>query len=525
MPALTGPALPIDLLQRLASAAEMRRMDRHAIDTVGLPARVLMENAGQHVALRVAACLRAAERPGPVVVCCGKGNNGGDGYVTARLLSNQGFNVSVVRLGPPKGEDAEANAAAWDPFGNMLDWEDNREVAAAWLSDAVAIVDAIFGTGLQRPVEGQAAEMIAQVNASPAPVKVAVDVPSGIDSDTGQVQGTAVVCTHTVSFQVGKPGCYQYPGAAHAGAVEVAPISVPVSWEAGSPATYRLTEAFAARMLPQRPPQGHKGTFGHLLAVCGSAGMGGAALMAGMGALKTGAGLVTVAVPRALRDGFLAAAPELMTLTPPDGGEAWFEENHAGFVLGEAAGRTAAVLGCGVGRHEGTGAFVRRMVAELENPLVVDADGLFHLTPDDLQGRAGPTIVTPHPGELARLSGIRKQDEAADRVGVARRLAEAWRVVLVLKGAATVIASPGGDVFLNPTGDSGLASGGTGDVLTGIIGGLLAQGLPALRAALLGVFLHGLARDVQRESTAAAYFTARDVIAGINPALQRLERC
>jgi NAD(P)H-hydrate epimerase len=517
--------LPWHLLQRLAGTGEMRAMDAHAIETLGLPGRLLMENAAHAVALRVDALLEAHEAAGPVVVCCGAGNNGGDGYAAARLLVNRGRPVTVLRLGAPRGADAAANAEAWAHFGPAVDAEAEPGRAAEALHGAAAIVDALFGTGLERAVQGAAARLIDAMNAAAArsgcPV-VAVDIPSGVHGDTGQVLGTAVRCTHTVTFQVGKPGCYQFPGAAHAGTVEVAPISIPPRWPDGAAGTWRLGAEFAAALLPPRPADGHKGTFGHLLTVCGSAGMAGAALLASVAGLKVGAGLVTAAVPRTLRDRFLTAAPELMTLAADDGPEGWHAAAHADGLLAAAAARDAVVLGCGLGRREETGALAQRLVREVERPLLIDADGLFALRPEHLRARPGPTVITPHPGELERLAGLPRAELAAQRLGVARRLAAEWGVVLVLKGAATVVAEPGGQAFLNATGDAGLASGGTGDVLSGIVGGLLAQGLEALPAALLGVYLHGLARDCQREAVTSAYFTAGDLIAGINPALQRL---
>jgi ADP-dependent NAD(P)H-hydrate dehydratase / NAD(P)H-hydrate epimerase len=517
------PDLPRHLLQRLASAEEMRQMDAHAIEALGLPGRVLMENAARAVADRVAALL--ADAPGPVVVCCGAGNNGGDGYAAARLLANRGLPVTVLRAGEPAGGDALANAQAWAHFGETVDAAAQPERARALLGAAAAIVDALFGTGLSRAVSGAPAALIDAVNAaaaeSGAPV-VAVDLPSGVNSDTGQVLGRAVRCTHTVTFQALKPGCCQFPGAGLAGALELAAVSIPPRWPAGAAAAWRLEQAFAAALLPARPAEGHKGTFGHLLTVCGSSGMGGAALMASIAGLKVGTGLVTAGVPRALRDRFLTAAPELMTLAAEDGPEGHFAPAHAPALLEAAAERSAVVLGCGVGRREETGAFVQRLLADVRQPLLVDADGLYHLQPRQLKARKGPTVITPHPGELARLAGLEREAVGADRLGVTRRLAAEWNVVLVLKGAGTVIADPSGEAFVNPTGDAGLASGGTGDVLSGIVGGLLAQGLAPLPAALLGVYLHGLARDCQRERVTSAYFTAADLIAGINPALQRL---
>ena len=530
-----GGALPVALLQRLATAAEMREMDRHAIDDLALPGRVLMENAARAVADCVDRLMAGPGKGmvgngtvgngtvgnGTVVVCCGSGNNGGDGYAVARLLKNRGRDVVVLDFNEPVGGDARANRVAWIHFGEIYNLGTDPKEARKFLDDAAVVVDALLGTGVSRPVEGAYGEWIEWINASPSPIKVAVDLPSGVHTDTGAVQGVAVACTHTVTLQVGKPGCYQWPGAGYAGQVEVADISIPPQWGDDAAPTYRITEAFARALLPPRRPDGHKGSFGHLLAVCGSVGMGGAALLAGKAGLKTGAGLVTVAVPRVLRDRFLASAPELMTLAADEGDAEAFAPEHVPIVLEAAAARTVVVLGCGLGRREGSGQFVREIVAKVEKPLLIDADGLFPLTGDDLAARSHPTVITPHPGELARLAGISVSELSTDRIGQARRLAEAWGVVLVLKGAGTVVAEPSGVVVLQPFADDGLASGGTGDVLSGMIGGLLAQGMAPFAAALLGTYLHGRSREERRDLT-GAYFSATDLITGIDPALRAL---
>ncbi len=537
MPISPPNPYPFHRAHRLATAAEMRAMDAHAIDQLGLPGRVLMENAAQHVAQRVLE--RLAERfgqssvdepdgfSGSIVVVCGRGNNGGDGYAVARLLADRGLPVTAISAGQPAGADALANAEAWERFGITLDWEADGPKAVAALNTAAALVDALFGTGLTRTVEASAAALIDALNAAAAaggaPV-IAVDVPSGVDSDTGQVLGCAVQCTDTVSFQAAKPGCFQHPGAALAGRVEVAPISIPRPWPRESAPTYLRDESLVATLLPQRPAAGHKGTFGHVLTLCGSSGMGGAALLASRGALAVGAGLVTAGVPAILLDRFVPHAPELMTLSAPGGGDAAFEATHAPFMLAQAQERTACVLGCGLGRQEETGAFVREIVAGLERPLLVDADGLYHLKSEHLRARPAPTVLTPHPGELARLSGTPRKELSADRVAHTRRLAAEFNAVLVLKGAASVIAAPDGSAFINPTGDSGLAGAGSGDVLSGIIGGLLAQGLAALPAALAGVYLHGMARDLMAAEISAAAFTASDLFAGLNRALLHFEQ-
>ena len=522
MPASSAADLPLSLLQRLCTSAEMRRWEANAIEQLGIPGRELMENAARTVARHVLALLRDNSAAGPVAVCCGSGNNGGDGYAVARLLKNDGVDAAVIRAGIPTGADALGNMEDWNGLGVTVDYGAQRDEASTLLGRAGVIVDALFGTGLNRPVEGEAADLIADINAAPAPLKIAVDVPSGINSDTGAVMGHGARCTHTVTFQVGKVGCRQYPGAAHAGTVWVEDISVPVSWTAEDPAIYLLNLPFARALLPHRPPDGHKGSFGHLLAVCGSAGMGGAALLAGLAGLKAGTGLVTLGVPRCLRDAFLGPAPELMTLSPDDGDALAFADEHAALYLEAARTRSAVVLGCGLGQAPQTQAFVGRLVEGVQAPLLIDADGLNALRPSDIAQRKFPTVLTPHPGELARLAGLDSEGLAADRVGIARRLAGEWGVILLLKGAGTVVAAPTGEVFINTSGDEAMATAGAGDVLSGIIGGLLAQRMAPLAATLLGVFLHGLARDCQREEVAGAYFSAGDLIRGLNRAFLEL---
>lgn len=519
---VTPASIPIDLAQRLCSAAEMRAMDTYAIETLEIPARLLMENAAHWITAKVAQ-LCGGNADASIVVCCGRGNNGGDGYAAARLMQNRGLNACVIALGEPAGGDALANRDVWSTFGDTWDFPAEAQTVQELLGGADIIVDALFGTGLSRTLEGDAARLIEAINGSPAPVKIAVDVPSGINADNGQAMGLAVKCTHTVTVQVGKIGLFQPPGSEYAGQTAAVPISIPPRWPDDAPGTYLVTEEFARALLPPRPLAGHKGTFGHLLAVCGSAGMAGAAALAGLGAIKSGTGLVTVGVPPALQDRLLHLAPELMTLAPGKGSVAAFEGAHLSFMLAEAESRTASVIGCGFGRRDSTGQFTRDYVQRCPLPLLIDADGLYFMDGRLLAARKPDTVITPHGGELSRLAALSVDELSADRVAHARRLAREWGVVLVFKGSGTVIAAPDGSAFINPTGDDGLATAGSGDVLSGIIGGFLAQRIPALNAAILGVYMHGLARDLAREEVSGASFSASDLVQGINRAMLRLQ--
>ncbi len=526
-------ALPLNLLERLCTAAEMRRMDEHAVRTLGLPSRLLMENAAHEVAARLQAVLREGAAHSrkkdktrkPVAVCCGSGNNGGDGYAAARLLRNAGIPCIVVRCGEPSTPDAQDNAAAWAHFGKTLDWTADEAACRKLLTQAPGIVDALFGTGLSRTLEGPVRTLIEAINAAPAPAKIAVDIPSGIHADTGAVLGDAVQATHTVCFQVPKIGSLQHPGAGYGGELSVVPVSIKPGWPAGTVTTYRLTGEFAQAIRPKRSKSANKGTYGHLFAICGSSGMGGAARLCGLSAGKIGTGKVTLAVPSSLQDKFLQGAPELMTFSPDEGADAKHFILKDGKVLAKEAGKgDAVVLGCGLGRSDETNEFVADLVPRLKGaPLLIDADGLFALKAEMLAGRKKPAVLTPHPGELSHMTGISIEELQRDRVGHARRLAAQWKIVLVLKGAGTVIASPEGPVFVNPTGDDGLATAGTGDVLSGVIGGLMAQGLDPLSAALLGVYVHGYARDINRGVLTRSTFMAMDLVRSLNKALKSLE--
>ncbi len=520
--AASAPAsgIPYPLLRRLADAQAMREMDLRAMEHLRISGLMLMENAARSVVeLLEREILR--ERPRVrIVVCCGKGNNGGDGFAIARQLANRGYRVSVVDSGEARTPDALLNQQIWQHFGESVSYPSPD--ATRLLEKADVIVDAIFGIGLEREVEGAYREWIETINANRSATRIAVDVPSGVDADDSRILGVAVRCDHTVCFQVGKPGCFQFPGAEYAGRVLIQDISIPPHWSEEASRTWRLTKACIRSLLPSSPRDGHKGSFGHLLSICGSAGMGGAAVLASLAALRNGTGLVTAGVPGVLRDRFLAQAPEIMTLSPPGSLEHWGRE-HVPFLLEEAVQRDAIVLGCGLGRHPETQEFVRALVDELSNPLVIDADGLNLLDPESISRIEAPTVLTPHPMELSRLTGLGVPEIQSARIATVRKYAQEWGVVLVLKGALTVIGSPEGEVFLNSTGNVGLATAGSGDVLSGVIGGFLAQGLNPLPAALAGVYLHGSAADcLVREGLAPSNLTASELFRGLGLARLRL---
>ena len=515
----------IHQLQRLCTAAEMMEMERHAIQEVGISGLILMENAARSVADWVEEhCLQQKEEA-KIVVCCGKGNNGGDGFAIARLLKNRNYNVIVVDAGPAKTKDAKLNQNLWRQFGNSVSYTESadRSPARSIVAEADIIIDSIFGTGLERPITGKFREWIEYINTNTLAVKIGVDLPSGVHSDQGQRMGVAVECQYTLTFQVGKQGCFQYPGAQNAGKVVVKDISIPPYWSKEALPVYLLTRSFIQQLLPAKVVDAHKGTYGHLLTICGSSGMAGAVLLVSFAAIKNGSGLVSACVPLALRDAFLGQCPELMTLSP--GGESphHFVSSHATFVASEIEKRDAAVLGCGLGQAPETVKFVRQLVASTSKPLLIDADGLNCLDSKLLKKRSASTIITPHPRELSRLCGLTTADIQKNRIEITRKYALEWEVVLLLKGAHTVIGDADGSVFINPTGHEGMATGGSGDVLSGIIGSFLTQQCSPLQATLLGAYLHGAAGDCLKPFLASSYLSATNLIHSLNEARLLLE--
>ncbi|HEY3355493.1 MAG TPA: NAD(P)H-hydrate dehydratase [Polyangia bacterium] len=497
----------------VVTAEQMRAIDRATIDDFGVPGPVLMEAAG-----RGAAEVILAARPAPglrVAVLCGSGNNGGDGAVIARHLHNRGAEVRLYLCAPRdkiRG-DADLHLRVVEKMG--LPCLDARAGAAAlddFARHADVVVDALLGTGLSAEVRGVYRDIIEAVNGLAALV-VAVDIPSGLDADRGVPLGVCVRADHTVTFAHPKLGLVTDPGFTRVGRLHVVDIGVPRGLgERLGAALWLLEEDEVRALRPARPPSGHKGTFGHLLIVAGSAGKTGAALLAGLAALRSGAGLATVASTAGGQRALDAKTLEVMTAQlcegeEPDGGtwERFRETLH---------GKTAVALGPGIPRGPAMRGFVARLVAECPVPLVVDADGLNHLAEDPapLRRALAPVVLTPHPGEMARLCRRATAEVQADRVGIARAFAAEHRAVVCLKGARTVVALPDGRAFLNPTGNPGMGTGGTGDVLCGMIGAFLAQGLDAARAARLAVFAHGRAGDLAAATRGEAGLIAGDLL-------------
>lgn len=492
----------------------MQRLDRMAIDEVGIPSMVLMETAGRAVA--DAAEARADELDGSVLVLAGLGNNGGDAVVVARHLHNRGVDVELVLLGDPSRASPDlvrqlAIAAKLELHPQVILSEDAAELAPL-LARHPIIVDGLFGTGLTRAIEGRWARAIELVNASPGHV-IAIDIPSGIDADTGGILGVGILAAETITFGLPKLGHLLHPGRAHAGVTRVVDIGIPFRLLGQVvPRAWLLDDQILADAFPPRAPDDHKGRFGHLLVIAGSPDRPGSALLAARAALRVGTGLVTLASDDETVRRAAPALDELMGLSLGP----TIDAAHA---LPAISSRDALVIGMSLTAEGEVRDALREIIAQAEVPIVADAGALDALAPDllPLSTRRRPAVLTPHPGEMARLIASDSKSVQRDRVGVARDVAAKSGAIVVLKGASTLIAEPDGTIAVVPTGNPGMASGGMGDVLAGIIGGLLAQGLPAALAARAGAYLHGLAGDRAAAERGMASLVASDLLLHLEP--------
>ena len=512
---------------RVLNAAQMREADRRTIDDIGIPSLVLMENAGrQAVAAMESIYSDLLERQ--VAILCGRGNNGGDGFVVARTLVQRGVDVAVFLIGrvsEVRG-DARVNLEILGRLGlTVVEIADSQawELHFSEVGDCTLIVDAIFGTGLNAPISGFIESVVTDVNESGIPV-VSIDLPSGLSADSSDPIGPSIEAGLTVTLAAPKLPLVLPPAEIHAGDIVIADIGIPgdVIEALDGPRVDLLTRTAMRDLVPPRTPDSHKGDYGRVLIVAGSRGKTGAAHLAAVGALRSGAGLVTVATPAGCLNVLAAMGPEYMTESLAESGEGL----HPGGVerVVEMA-RDVLAIGPGLGQAPATREFIRQVVDRASMPLVVDADGLnaFAGDPDRLAGREGrDVIITPHPGEMARLVGMSTDEVQASRLEIARNFATAHHVFVVLKGHRTLIATPDEKVFINPTGNPGMATGGTGDVLTGMIAAWLAQLLDAEAACKLAVYLHGLAGDLTEADEGEVAMTSADVAAHLGDAVLEL---
>jgi hydroxyethylthiazole kinase-like uncharacterized protein yjeF len=508
---------------KIANAAEMREIDRATSQRFGVPSLTLMENAGSAVAEFVVARYPSAERVG---VVCGKGNNGGDGFVAARKLKAAGREVRVVLLAEPaelRGDAAEMFARL--PVAPVIARngdELEREQARAVFESEV-LLDAILGTGFKPPVSGLYAEAIRLLNASPAHV-VAVDIPSGADADVmGEQTRTVARADAVVTFTAPRPA--HIFGRVTDGPTLIAPIGSPDQAIVSSLQLNLITAREIAPLIGPRPLNANKGSFGHVLVIGGSVGKAGSVAMAGMAALRSGAGLSTVATPKSVLATVAGFHPEVMT-EPLDETDAGTISTRAGERMNAVIkGMTVLAVGPGISRNPETSDFVRSLVVKSKTPLVLDADGLnaFEGRAAELNGKGRTLVITPHPGEMARLTESTIAAVQRDRINVARTFAREHELIVVLKGHRTLITQPDGTVWVNTTGNPGMATGGTGDILTGMVSGFVAQNREhVMEAVIAAVHLHGLAGDVARESMGEHSLVATDLVKALPEAFRRV---
>jgi len=511
------------LLLSLYTAEGMQKVDGTAIHGIGIPGGHLMERAG----LAVATEILERYEPEEVVVFAGKGNNGGDGFVVARELSDAGVDVTVFILAPAAEYtgDARLNLDILGALGvdvRPTTGEDGAltEEAMVLTEMADVVVDAIFGTGFTGAAKGPAAAAIELINEAPGAV-VSVDISSGVGAGSGAVHGPAVFADLTVALHAAKIGHFVTPGGAFSGEVAIAPIGIPALCD-HDPDVWLLTVDAVAELLVPKGALDHKRSVGTVLVVGGSKGMEGAAHMAAFAALRSGAGLVHCALPEGA--GALKPFLEVITVTVP-GDNGQFGLAARGAVFDQAAQLKAVVVGPGFGRADGARLLVNELVG-LDRPLLLDADGLYALgdRPELLAGRSAPTVLTPHEGELGRLLGRPADEVAAQRLDCARAAAQRSGATVLLKGEATIVADPSGRAYVVPTGNPGLATPGSGDVLSGVIVAQLAKGMAATDAACLGAYLHGLAADLAAdEAVGTDGMVAGDLFHYLPAAVERLK--
>ena len=530
------------------TAAEMREVDRLTTERYGIPSLQLMEEAGKHISNVVRLKLHGNSNK-RVVFLCGKGNNGGDGLVAARLLKEDKLGVDLEPLvflfGSPnelRGDAAE-NLSRWlKCSGKITEVKDGASLEAAWpkIASAYAVVDALLGTGLRGPAAGVIAEAIARLNelsgnatlARPAFI-FAVDIPSGLPSDGQPAEGPVLFAHQTVTFTAPKIGQLLSNQAGCCGYLEVRQIGSPAALvEEIGQGSARWAELAEFASLPLvRAADSHKGTYGHVLLLAGSLGKSGAAILAGRAALRSGAGLVTIATPEPVQPIVAAGQPEYMTepLKATKSGALSLRSLVEGTFGELEEGKSVLAIGPGLGTHRQTQEFIRTIVTQTELPVVLDADGLNAFdghTPSLRKRKTKFLAVTPHPGEMARLLGVSPKDVQAGRVKMARESALQWNTHVILKGFHTIIASPTGELFINTTGNAGLAKGGSGDVLTGLLAGLTAQfgTRDWYRVLTLGVYLHGIAAENSAQAHELSGVLALEVVQNIASARGRLIR-
>jgi NAD(P)H-hydrate epimerase len=512
---------------KLVTTKQIQAIDRAAIDGRGIPGLELMENAGRGIAEYVRELTGGDVSSKRFLIFCGKGNNGGDGFVIGRYLHGWGASVTFMLIGRTvdlKG-DAKVNfERARDLSLEVVEIQSESNLPDRL--DADMLVDAIFGTGFKGDIRGVAAPAVSLMNDSGIPI-LAVDAPSGLDCDAGKISGACIWADATATLALPKAGQFIYPGREHVGALKVIDIGIPsdIVEQAGINLNL-IDETFVISRLPRRAPTVHKGACGKLFVLAGSRGYTGAACMASESAIRSGVGLCFLGIPSSLNPICEMKLTEVMTRPLPEVKKReCLALRGLGEVRKEFVGMNAGIIGPGLGTHHETKELVRRLLKSVELPVLLDADGLnaFEEHPDDLAAVDAPLILTPHPGELSRLLSVDTNVIANDRMSYAVNSARKFGCVVLLKGAPTFIADPSGQLYLNPTGNPGMATGGTGDVLSGIAGSLLAQGLDPVDAACLAAYIHGYAADLAADEIGTTSLIPTDIIAYLPEAFLALE--
>lgn len=486
---------------RLVDAEQMQYMDHFTITKVGIPGLVLMENAARSWVSAAEPYVENCER---VFVFCGSGNNGGDGYAIARILQNKGFQVYVIAVKPPKSADCIKNSNAWKHYGPTVSLE-NLTQSEIQLNERDLLVDAVLGTGIETPLRGELISILEAMDALPG-FKIAVDIPSGISASTGDQLGVAVSCDVTITFQKEKVGHYLNPGLQYRGELICQKISIQEQFAPTAQPFFAITREMVQKNLPIRPADSYKNMFGHLLTFCGAPGTLGASYLASASGLKVGTGLVTMALPKGYESTFLSTCPELMSCSQ----EELTPEKIEAF--------NALVVGCGLGRDSERWKGISSLLKKVHRPLVIDADA-FYGVKNFSQMDLSKSILTPHPGELSQMTGEEKPKTNRERLQQGMDFVKKYKTTLVMKGAPTLVFTAKGDIYINTTGNSGMATAGSGDVLSGILGGLLAQGVDSETAAILGVWLHGKSGDGYQIAQNEESLTATNLIENIGKAI------
>lgn len=510
---------------KLVTSEEMRALDRAAISKHKIPSLTLMEKAGRAVADAVLKFSGVGS--GQIVIVCGKGNNGGDGLVAARYLIGAGRDVAVLVLSSldELSPDARANFEFLAPLSTHIFFVTGileLNSRSPLFHQAACIIDAIFGTGLSDEVKDLGKRAIELLNSVNAP-KISIDVPSGLDSDTGKPHGIAVRAELTVTLGLPKIGLFAGFGPDHAGKIVVADIGIPESEiERLDSKLFLIEPKMFSSYFGKREAKSHKGNYGHVAVFAGSLGHLGAGYLVSLAALRAGCGLVTYCIPQKAFTRFDARYPEIMCDSIPDDGTARFHPSGLFAALDAAKGVDVIAIGPAIGTDAKTREFLNQFIAKISKPVVIDADGLNALDLSSLRSRSKATILTPHPGEMARLLGLTTDEVQRDRLNIAKNFAKTHGVYLILKGANTIVATPDGRAAVNPTGNAGMATAGMGDALTGIIASFLAQGMETFDACSSAVYLHGLAGDIAAAELTERALITSDVIRCLSGAMKKM---